>query len=167
LRSRSPDAVARLVRRTEPAVRRLVSRILAWSEDTPDVVQDVFATAIVNLPSFRGGSAVETWLMRIAINRCRRHLRRRRFVEWIRRPRPPSPAADEPVDRSETNRAVRSAVAALPARYREVVVLRYLEERSTRETAEILDERVNTVEVRLHRARGMLESALEHLAHDG
>lgn len=165
LRARDPDAVASLIQNHESAIRRLVARMLAWSSDAPDVVQDVFATAIVALPGFRGESGLETWLMRIAINRCRRHIRRRRVIELFRRsavPKAASPGAD-PIDRAETNAAVRRAVAALPAKYREVVVLRYLEERSAKETAEILNERANTLDVRLHRARGMLEAALGHL----
>ncbi|MCB9855804.1 MAG: sigma-70 family RNA polymerase sigma factor [Phycisphaerales bacterium] len=168
LRARDPAAVARWIRRHEPAIRRLVARVLAWSDDTPDIVQDVFASAIVALPGFRGDSSLETWLMRIAVNRCRRHIRRRQLFGILRRrtAKALSPPADDSMDRAETNRAVRDAVAGLPAKYREVVALRYLEERSARETAEILNERVNTVDVRLHRARAMLETALAHLVRD-
>lgn len=165
LRARNPDAVAGFVRDHEAAVRRFVARIMAWSDDVPDLVQDVFATAIVALPRFRGESSIETWLTRIAINRCRRHIRRRRlfgrFLAGKARPASDTPA--DVLDRSETDVAVRNAVAALPARYREVIVLRYLEERSTQQTADILNERPNTIDVRLHRARRLLETSLHHL----
>lgn len=168
LRAREPVAVANLIRGHEPAIRRLVARIMAWSDETPDLVQDVFASAIVALPKFRGDSGLETWLMRIAVNRCRRHIRRRRWIGFLRRTAAStlSPDVADTVDRAETNHAVRQAVAALPAKYREVVALRYLEERSTKETADILEERVNTVDVRLHRARAMLETALAHLVRE-
>lgn len=165
LRAREPAAVAAFIRRHEPAVRRLVARITGWSDDGPDLVQDVLTTAIVALPGFRGESGIETWLMRIAINRCRRRIRRRRLQRLFQSARArasPAPAID-PIDQAETNAAVRRAVASLPQKYREVIVLRYLEERTTKQTAEILDVRVNTVDVRLHRARAMLESALKSL----
>ncbi len=168
LRARDPAAVALFVEDYQPAIRRLVARILAWSDDTPDLVQDIFATAIVALPRFRGESEIGTWLTRIAINRCRRHLRRQRIVGLFRRtsPKPDAVTSINVIDRAETNAAVRRAVAALPAKYREVVVLRYLEERSTQETAVLLDLRVNTVDVRLHRARSMLEAALACLMNE-
>jgi RNA polymerase sigma-70 factor (ECF subfamily) len=165
LRAREPVAVAAFIRRHEPAVRRLAARITAWSDDVPDLVQDVLTAAIVALPAFRGESGIETWLLRIAINRCRRHIRRRRLIRLFHAARAqlPAPASPHPVDQAETNAAVRRAVASLPQKYREVIVLRYLEERTTKQTADILGERVNTVDVRLHRARAMLESALRPL----
>jgi RNA polymerase sigma-70 factor (ECF subfamily) len=58
---------------------------------------------------------------------------------------------------------VRAAVRALPARYREVVVLRYLEELPIAEIGQLLDLKPNTVEVRLTRARAALRTALADL----
>ena len=63
----------------------------------------------------------------------------------------------------ETFAAVRRAVRALPARYREVVVLRYLEEQSIDEVSRALGASKNAVEVRLHRARARLKDALADL----
>jgi len=80
LRAGDSAAVAAFVRNHEPAMRRLVGRITVWSDETDDIVQDVFATALVALPKFRGECEIETWLTRIAINRCRRHLRRKRLA---------------------------------------------------------------------------------------
>ena len=58
------------------ALGRLVHRILGWPEDTEDIVQDVFLLAFKNLRKFDGRSSLRTWLAAIAVNRCRRHLRR-------------------------------------------------------------------------------------------
>ena len=59
---------------------------------------------------------------------------------------------------------IRAAVGKLPDNYREVVVLRYFEELKTSEVAQVLGIKTNTVEVRLSRARKMLEESLGHLA---
>jgi len=158
----------RLIREHGTALRRLVGRLTAWSPDAADLTQDVLAAALVALPKFRGECAMETWLTRIAIHRCRRWQRRRQLAMLWRRaagatkPSTANSASDE-VMRDEATEAVRAAVASLPPRYREVVVLRYLEERSAKETATALSVRVNTVDVRLHRARALLAAALAGL----
>jgi len=71
--------------------------------------------------------------------------------------------AESRMIRDETHRQVREAVAGLPPRYREVVVLRYLEELPIAEVAEALGVKRGTVEVRLHRARGRLKGKLADL----
>jgi RNA polymerase sigma-70 factor (ECF subfamily) len=79
------DALAELVTRHEPAVRRLTFRLLGWRADADDVVQDVFAAMLASLRSFRGESRFATWLHRITVNECRRHARRERLWFWLKR----------------------------------------------------------------------------------
>jgi RNA polymerase sigma-70 factor (ECF subfamily) len=162
------SAAERLVRDHGNRIRRLVERLTAWSPDAADLTQDVFALALLGLPKFRGECAMESWLTRIAIHRCRRWQRRQRLARLWRKAAFASRRNDESiapnlVQRDETSAAVRRAVAALPAIYREVVVLRYLEEKSAGDTATALGLRVNTVDVRLHRARALLADALSSL----
>lgn len=153
----------RLVMDERERVARLAYRLLGWSHEAEDVVQDVFVTAMRQAPRFRGQARVSTWLARITINLCRSRLRRKaifgRWFEAVRRTTPrEAPAYQPPVDEQ-----VRAAVRALPWRYREVVVLRYLEELSVDEICALLGARRGAIEVRLNRAREMLRLGLAGL----
>ena len=75
-----PAAFDGLVCTHQERITRLVHRLLGWSSDVDDVVQDVFVDVLRNLPRFDGRSNVLTWITRIAINRCRSHQRR----QWLR-----------------------------------------------------------------------------------
>ena len=57
-------------------VARLAGRLLGWSPDVEEVVQEVFVSALTAMGGFRGRSSIETWLTRITINKCRNHQRR-------------------------------------------------------------------------------------------
>ena len=70
-----------LLDRFAPRVKQLAQRLLGWRGDVEDVVQEVFVAALDGRESFRGSSNVETWLTRIAVNKCRAHLRK----AWVRR----------------------------------------------------------------------------------
>ncbi len=155
-----------------------------------DVVQDVFVDVLKNLSKFRGHSSVETWLTRIAINRCRSHQRR----QWLRRYLPlplgegrgegagkadgrkqkaetqnlplslgegrGEGAADQ-LSTQETIEQVHTAIRQLNQRDRELIVLRYLEEQPIDDIAQTLGLTRGTVNVRLNRARGRLEKILK------
>ena len=158
-----PEAFEELVALYRTRVARLAHRLLGWAGDPEDVVQDVFLAALRNASRFRGRASLWTWLATITVNRCRRQLRRqalwRRFM-FTRGREQSAMAADGGALADETNRRVRQAVAALPARDREVIVLYYLEECPASEIAELLGAKPNAVQVRLHRARAKLNEAL-------
>ena len=150
-------------------VARLARRLLGWTianNDVDDVVQDVFLAVLKGLLGFRGQSAISTWITRITINACRAHRRRRMvrlaFLSRFIRQAPTSYETEPPADeRDETNRRVRRAVSALPNRYREVVVLRYLQGMEIDEIRAVLGLTRAAIEVRLHRARAMLRDVLD------
>ena len=147
-------------------VARLCYRVLGWREDVEDVVQEVFLAAFKALPQFRGESGVSTWLMRITVNACRSHMRKRlprlrlfaKSHEHIEPRLDRSPPGDL-MDRERFER-VRAAIRRLPIKYGEVVVLRYLEELKVSEVGNVLGLGKNAVEVRLNRARKWLEEDL-------
>ena len=157
-----PDIVAA----HQARVARLVHRMLGWSHEVEDVVQDVFLAALEHLPTFRGDSSLATWLTAIAVNKCRSARRRRllrlRFLSWARdrSPRPVGQAADSGSLRRERHDQVRLAVRRLPARLREVVVLRYLEEMPIGQIAKVLRISPGAVGTRLHRGRLRLAADL-------
>jgi RNA polymerase sigma factor (sigma-70 family) len=162
LAQRDPAVFDKWVEQHQASVARLARRLLGWPQDVDDVVQDVFLAAWKALPRFRGQSRVATWLTRITINKCRSH-RRRQFLrlQWLMSPVARQvvsggASADQDVMDQEKSEQIRRVVRALPTRYREVVVLRYLEEMPVDSIGQVLGLARNTVEVRLHRARERL-----------
>lgn len=165
----TPPDFDNLVREHEQRITRLCYRLLGWRADVEDVVQDVFFAALRALPKFRGESTPATWLTRIAINACRAHrrknwLRLRFFAPGEEPPDLPAGAdARASLMSAERFEQVRAAVRRLPAKYREAVVLRYLEEMTVEQVAETLGLKRGAVEVRLNRARKWLRGDLSGL----
>lgn len=166
LRRQDEEAFDRLVAAEHGRISRLVARLLGWPGGVEDTVQEVFLAAWRNLPRFRGDCDPATWLRRIAINRCRSRQRRWTVrLRWLRQEghnhatATADPSDQAAIDR-ETRRQVRRSIGRLPPKYREVIVLHYLEEQSLDAIATLLDIRRNTIEVRLHRARSRLKEML-------
>jgi RNA polymerase sigma-70 factor (ECF subfamily) len=164
-----PPNFDELVAEHRTRVARLCYRLLGWREDIEDVVQEVFLAALKGLPRFRGESAVSTWLTRIAVNACRSYLRKR--LPWLRlfaqRHADPEPCLDRSPEGELANRErferVRAAIRGLPVKYREVIVLRYLEELPVSDIGEVLGLGKGAVEVRLNRARTWLREDLAEM----
>ena len=154
------------------AVRKLVIRLLGWSPEAEDVLQEVYLKAWRSWDKFRGESQPRTWLTRIAINQCRSHQRRRLLGLglltrlWSGAEPPVAPAADRPSEQREMAGLVRLAVMKLRPRDREVIVLHYLEEMSVVDVAELLKMTRGAVEVRLSRARKRLRAALDEMMNE-
>ncbi len=158
----------------EGIVRRWQGRLLglAWRfcrdrQRAEDMAQEAFVKAFRSLPSFRGEAAFATWLTAIALNVYRSRLRALG---------PPllsldpgrvlaiSPSAHRQLEEGERREQVRRAVLALPARYRDAIVLYYFEERNLAEAARVLGVPEGTLKARLHRGRELLRRRCAGLA---
>jgi RNA polymerase sigma-70 factor (ECF subfamily) len=153
-------AVALLVRHYDDGLRALAYRVLGDRDRMDDALQEAYVRAFRALPSFRGDSAVGTWLYRIAYNACIDELRRERQVvplESVReRPDPrPGPGELLPV-----RRLLADALAALPAPDRAAVLLVDAQGFDYRSAAEILGVPEGTVASRLNRTRAVLRRFL-------
>ncbi|HVX84188.1 MAG TPA: sigma-70 family RNA polymerase sigma factor [Phycisphaerae bacterium] len=140
---------------------RMAERLMAWSGDGEDAVQEGLVRAYEGRGRFRGECELGTWLARIVINRCRSMERRRRLgvrrVErWFS-----GRASRAEGGGDEVAEAVRAAVGKLGIREREVVVMFYLEELGGKEVAGVLGISEAAVHQRLHRARERLGVLLE------
>ncbi len=168
--ARRDAAFSEIVRRHRDALYRLALASLANPDDALDVVQESFVAAHGALRRFDPSLPMRPWLARIALNRCRDRLRRRR----VRRILMPFGTADNPAelvaddapghdvvaaDRQELARTMR-AISGLPAAIREPIVLRTIEGLSQAETAEALGISEKAVETRLRRARDKLRMVL-------
>jgi RNA polymerase sigma-70 factor (ECF subfamily) len=177
-RLRAGDAAAfeTLVRTHAGRMLSVARRMLRNEEDARDALQEAFLQAFRGIDRFEGGARLSTWLHRIVVNASLMRLRSRsrrpeqpieellpRFYEDGHRidPGPPwrSEGAD-PIEQRELAARVRAAIDRLPEIYRNVLLLRDIEELDTQETARLLDVKVDTVKVRLHRARQALRALL-------
>lgn len=162
-------AFEKIVGRYSAEVAALANRLLCWPGEVDDVTQDIFLAAFLSLKDFRRQCSLKTWLFTITINKCRsyryrRMLRGRQLSCAADKARLPlvSTVADNPM-KADTFESIRRVVAAMPAKYREPVVLRYLQELETDEISQILGISRNTLNVRLSRARKRLQQELAEL----
>jgi RNA polymerase sigma-70 factor (ECF subfamily) len=164
-----------LIRPYERMVYLTLFAIVKNETEAEDGAQEAVISAYRHLASFRGDAKFSTWLTTIAINQGRKRLRKAKSAaeESIEEQTDshegdftPAPLTDwreiplEALERKELREALRAAVAELPDIYRQVFVLRDLEEQNIEETAEALGINPGAVKVRLHRARIMLQKRL-------
>jgi RNA polymerase sigma-70 factor, ECF subfamily len=162
-----------LVKRHEAKTFSVAFRITRNREDAQDVVQQSFHKAFMHLHRFQGKSSFSTWLTRIVINEglmCLRRTRARREVslddvepqsEELFPPEIPDKGENpaEIYEQLENERILCEAINQLSAEFR-TVVCHQLEERTVRETAEILGLGIGTLKARLFRARQKLRVLL-------
>jgi len=160
------EAFRQLYEHFRDKIYNLIHYWLRETQQAEDVLQTVFLKAFQSLPLFRGESSFLTWIYRITLNECKNAKTRRRvwvsLSEIVQRPEELDPGLSPDqlhyVDRQA--RSVRAALLKLKPKYREVVLMKYQEELSYEEVAEILGVSVGTVASRLHRAVKILESIL-------
>ena len=162
-------ALGALYDRHADGVRRFLARLSGTDDrDLDDLVQATFEMVVRAARGFDGRSAVRTWLLGIANNAARHHvrteLRRKRLAMTATAEATLAPPAGDPsgevIDREQVAR-VRDGVLALPPKLREAFVLVYLEGLSGTEAARVLDVREGALWKRLHEARARLRTLLE------
>ena len=164
-----------LIRPYERMVYLSILTMLRNEQEAEDAAQEVMINAFRHLKSFRGDAKFSTWLVTIAMNEGRQRLRKAKaaqleslderkedregdftpavLTDWREIP-------SEALEKKEMRQKLREAVEELPPIYREVLVLRDLQELNQQETASALGINVALVKVRLHRARMMLQKML-------
>jgi RNA polymerase sigma-70 factor, ECF subfamily len=155
------------VRRHGPAVFAFCARIVGPSIGE-ELAQETFARAWSRLGEFRWESSFRCWLFRIALNLCRDHLKsgsaREDATASLEGSLEPLDRAAGPEARAlgtESMLALRRAVDRLPTMYREVFLLKHVENLSYREIGDIVRISIPALKVRVHRAREMLRNMLE------
>lgn len=158
-----PGAVRSLVARKLPRLLALATRMLGDRMEAEDVAQEVFVRIWKQAARWREGEAkFDTWMHRVALNLCYDRLRGRREDPNDELPDMADPAAPPEARleaRAESER-VRAALAALPARQREALVLTYYQEMSNLDAAALMGVSVDALESLLARARRNLRTQL-------
>lgn len=161
------DQYAVLVDRYKAMVYNIAYRMLGDAEAAKDMAQESFISAYAALDDFRHGSKFSSWLYRIVVNRCKDYLKAEREkvpVDEISDVIPAGARTPEQAASShQTGDAVQKALDALPMEYRDVIVLKHIEELDYREIADILGVGVGALKVRAHRGREMLKELLERM----
>lgn len=162
-----PDAVALLYDAHHHAVRAFATRLLGDPTSAEDLVHEVFITLPKAMKRWRRSGSVRTYLIGIAVNHARHHTRsarrRRAAIERLQK-EPMSVMTETPeaeLSRAQLADALRRCLDKLPLRQRVAFVLCEVEERTSREAAEIVGTSEGTIRSRLHHAKAKLRKALE------
>jgi RNA polymerase sigma-70 factor (ECF subfamily) len=148
---------------------RLARRFVGNGDDAYDIVQETFVSAWLALSGFNSKQAFGPWIRTILLNKCRDFSRRRavrtRIMQWLTHAVEAQGEefvdleGDEPHD-SARLKALDQAIASLPARYKEPLILTALQGLSHREAGDQLGLTPKAVELRVHRARKRLQDLL-------
>jgi RNA polymerase sigma factor (sigma-70 family) len=168
-RFREGDAAAfeALLDRYSRSIYNFALRFLGDSADADDVAQQTFIQAFESLPPSRPDSSLRPWLFHVARNKCIDLLRKRRTIPLSALERgDPETASIDPADeaplpadlyeREELQQILQEAIASLPLRTREVVVMRYVGELTFAEIGRSLDMPENTAKTLFQRAKTSL-----------
>ncbi|MBH0173615.1 sigma-70 family RNA polymerase sigma factor [Fictibacillus sp. 23RED33] len=159
------DAIVYLMRCYGEEIKRLVYTFVKNWQQAEDITQDVYISLYTKLDTFRGESAVRSWIYTIAINKSKDFLkswsyRKLAFTDkFTTNQKESAHSAEDGVIASSEDQLLYQAVLSLPLKYREVILLHYYKEFSVGEIGELLSMNESTVKTRLSRARRVLQDS--------
>ncbi|HVO28685.1 MAG TPA: RNA polymerase sigma factor [Candidatus Paceibacterota bacterium] len=164
-----------LVERYEAKMSRYAKRFLFAPDDADDLLQEIFIKAYVNIRSFDASRRFSPWLYRIAHNEFINALKKKKkdrnnislFYVDVLFPHPVArETADDATSRREIREVLDGSLEKLGPKYREPLVLYYLEDMNYKEIAEVLHIPVSTVGVRLQRGKTLLRQLVKRVEGD-
>ncbi len=171
------ESFERIVIAYQQRIFNLAFRLLGDKEEAEDLTQEVFLNVYKHLSSFRGDSQFSTWIYQVTLNHCRNRFKylKRRFHQSTESLDDPLQSGEgdlerelpdeadlpeEALHRRQVQKLVQIAVQRLRPDYKEVIVLRDIQELSYQEISEVLGLPEGTIKSRLHRARWELKELL-------
>lgn len=165
LKERDVAAITAVYREHHVAVRRFAQRLVGDVEAAEDLVQDVFVALPSAIGRFRGDCALRTFLVSIAVNHAKNHVRaaaRRRAAlsRLASEPEPMSPDPHHDLERRALGDRLMTALDSLPLDQRVAVVLSEIEDRTSTEIATIVGAPEGTVRTRIFHAKRKLRELM-------
>jgi len=160
--AREPAALHVLFERERSRVHALLYRVVGSNAPMDDLLQDTFLEVFRSLPSFRGESALGTWIDRCAVRVAYAHFARKNrlpSLQSVEDFEAKSPSAEEHASLREAARRLYAALDGIEPRQRIAFTLFVIEGRSQREVADLMGSTLATVKIRVWRARRALEQA--------
>ena len=167
-----------LVDKYERALYFHILKMVKDREQVEDLVQEAFVKAFDNLNTYSTNYAFSTWLYRIATNNTIDYLRKKKLKTLsIDKPMKTkdgememqlpdeSASTDRDIIKKQRKKIVQNAIEDLPEKYRKVIELRHMEEKTYKEISDILDKPLGTVKAHIFRARELLYKALKDKRH--
>lgn len=159
-----------VVERYQEKIRNLIYSIFSEPELVDDLAQEVFIKAYEGLPHFRFQSSLYTWLYRIAVNRSRDEMRKRKIRKWLslnammesRDAEFHQKMTTQPAS-TDAQEIVSKGLQQLPEKFRIAIILKDIEGLSYEQMAEVMQCEIGTVKSRLSRARSMLRNVVKPL----
>jgi RNA polymerase sigma factor (sigma-70 family) len=168
-------AYKKLMNKYHDAIFNFIYRMVRDKHQVEDLTQEAFIKAFASLKSFNDEYAFSTWLYKIATNNSIDYIRRRKLQMYsIDKPIEAADSdysfelpdetyqADKDIIRGQRAQLLNEAIAALPEKYRKVIQLRHVEERTYEEIAKQLKLPIGTVKAHIFRAREILYKSLKH-----
>lgn len=168
------NAYKKLVDKYERALFFHILKMIKDREQVEDLVQETFVKAFDNLNTYSTNYAFSTWLYRIATNHTIDYLRKKKLKtlsidepmktrdgEMEMQLPDESAGTDRNIIRKQRQKIVQKAIKELPKKYRLVIEMRHMEEKSYQEIADVLDLPLGTVKAHIFRARELLYKALK------
>jgi len=164
-----------LVQRYSGTLFNFICRFLADYDAASDILQQVFLQLYISLPNLRTGEPLKAWLFQVARNRCLDELRRKHAIHFSdletgsddEEPSPraaipdTNPRPEDVAERNDRQQCWKSAIQALPPKFRGVVLLRYASQLSFSEIGQALGMPEATAKTYFQRAKPLLRAALK------
>lgn len=170
------EAYALLVKKYEKSVFNIVCRLIGTTEEARDITQETFIKAYKSLRQVKPEFKFSNWLFKIATNLCKDRLKKRKITavslnefDYLLDQEISHENKDSLLDYqknlipTDEQEQVQRAISNLPFIYRRVVVLRYIQDLTYQEIADILEMPLGRVKVQLHRAHQILYDQLSDM----
>lgn len=155
------DAFAGLIERYQAPLRYFISRLSANPETAEDIFQDTWLTVIRRIHTLKKIDAFSTWLYRIARNKVYQQLRRKKKLSELNQNIAVPNNSENDVFSSEDAAKIHRCLKELLPEYKEVLMLRFLEQMSYEQISQVINCRLGTVKSRIHYAKLALKKEME------
>ena len=155
------DAFAELIEQYQAPLRYFISRLSANPETAEDIFQDTWLTVIRRIHSLKKTDAFSTWLYRIARNKVYQQFRRKRKLSELNENIAVPNDTGNDVFSTEDAAKIHRCLKELLPEYKEVLMLRFLEQMSYEQISQVINCRLGTVKSRIHYAKLALKKEME------